>query len=363
MLEPKIIPLANASFSKSIARETPRIGIDTEFNREKTFFAEFCLLQVSTEDKIFCLDPFSSSNFENKQQKEILKQMSKIQWVLHSGRQDLEVIFQNYNLLPKYLFDTQIAAGFIGLSSQIGYANLIKELFNVELEKAYTRADWSQRPLPKALIKYAADDVRYLLPAYEFLSKRLESLGRLEWVVEDSSLLLNTNHYTNLPNNAVHRIKGTNKLSGKHWSTAYNLAKWREKEAIATNTPRQWVLSNQAILKISTFLPKSLDNLSKIDKLSTPIFRKYGAHFIKIIQNSKSPESNNQKEIKFDEREKKILKRMTLEVKIFSKELNIAAELIATKKDLINLIKNKKKSSLLIGWRKKQIGNRLLELL
>ena len=153
-----------------------RIGLDTEFMREKTFYPQLCLLQIATDDGIYCADPLNRDDLDSFWQK-----LMACQWVVHSARQDIEVLYHSSNLMPKALFDTQIAAALLGFAPQIGYAGLVKDLFGVELAKSHTRADWTKRPLPAAALEYAAEDVEYLLPAYEILTERLGKLGREGW--------------------------------------------------------------------------------------------------------------------------------------------------------------------------------------
>jgi len=149
------------------------LGVDTEFVREKTFFAQLCLLQVATPDRIYCVDPLAGNSMQAFWEESFRKT-----WVVHSARQDIEVVFQGAGAMPGDLFDTQIAAGLLGMQPQIGYAGLVKALFDVDIPKTHTRADWSQRPLPDALLEYAVEDVEHLLPAWELLVERLEKAGR-----------------------------------------------------------------------------------------------------------------------------------------------------------------------------------------
>jgi ribonuclease D len=146
-----------------------QLGVDTEFMREKTYFAQLCLVQISTRDSIFCVDPLVKNS-----QTEFWKQLLSSSWVVHSARQDIEVVSQTVDAMPSKIFDTQIAAGLIGMPAQVGYAGLVKELFDVTMAKSHTRADWTRRPLAEAVLDYAAEDVEYLLPAADILSEKLD---------------------------------------------------------------------------------------------------------------------------------------------------------------------------------------------
>ena len=162
-------------------QQQEQIGVDTEFMRERTYFAQLCLTQISTPDEIWCVDPLS-----DHPQDAFWKEMLTHDWVVHSARQDIEVIYQLAGAMPESIFDTQVAAGLLGFPAQVGYAGLVKELFDVEIHKSHTRADWTKRPLRKEYLEYAAEDVEYLLPACEILTQRLEEKGRIAWACEDS---------------------------------------------------------------------------------------------------------------------------------------------------------------------------------
>ena len=185
----------------------PFLGVDTEFIREKTFFAQLCLLQVSLPDSVYCVDPLAGNPMQS-----FWKESFRKTWVVHSARQDIEVVFQASGAMPADLFDTQIAAALLGMQPQIGYAGLVKELFDVDIPKTHTRADWSQRPLPDELLHYAVEDVEYLLPACELLGERLEKAGRKAWAEEDSRLLLDESLYALDETQAIQRLKGAQEL-------------------------------------------------------------------------------------------------------------------------------------------------------
>ena len=229
------------------------LGIDTEFIREKTFFAQLCLVQIATPNRIYCVDPLAGNSIQSFWEETFRKT-----WVVHSARQDIEVIFQLSGAMPKTLFDTQIAAGLLGMQPQIGYAGLVKELFGVEIPKSHTRADWSQRPLPDALLHYAVEDVEYLLPAYEILAERLEKAGRKEWAEQDSAMLLDESLYAFDDTQAIQRLKGARNLRGRRRYAAERLAVWREAEAARRDRPRQWILRDSVLLEIAQKLPGTM---------------------------------------------------------------------------------------------------------
>ena len=212
------------------------VAIDTEFIRERTYYPELCLLQIATDETVVaidCLAPISLQPlFES-----LLG--SRSSWVLHSARQDLEVLCQRSGHLPMRLVDTQLASALLGFPLQIGLQGMLAEILGVTIDKEHTRADWSRRPLADALLRYALDDVRHLLPAWHELEARLIDAGRLAWFEEDCARLLATPLEPDAAT-IFERTKGAGNLKGRQRSAALALVGWRESRAQQRNRPRRW---------------------------------------------------------------------------------------------------------------------------
>lgn len=335
-----------------------RIGVDTEFMREKTYFAELCLVQLATPDRVWCVDPMTGDSLDA-----FWAHACDRTWVVHSARQDIEVVFQTAGRMPAALFDTQVAAGLLGMQPQIGYAGLVKELFSVSIAKSHTRADWTQRPLPDELLHYALEDVEYLLPAYELLAERLEKAGRLSWVQQDSALLLDESLYCTDVSQAVYRLKGAKNLRGRQRAAAEGLARWRESEALRLNRPRQWILRDRVLLDMATRMPASKKALRGIENLPGKVLQRAGDRLVDIIVNSgndrhyrPSPAPN--------EEQKRIMKAMQAIVAECADKLALSAEIIAPRKELSAVILNRDTDSRVFrGWRREVVGEKLLALL
>jgi ribonuclease D len=335
------------------------IGVDTEFMREKTFFSQLCLVQISTDDEIYCVDPLTDAASYD-----FWQGVNSCTWVLHSARQDIEVVYQTAEFMPASIFDTQIAAGLLGFAPQMGYGGLVKELFDVELAKSHTRANWTTRPLPEEYLQYAAEDVEYLLPAYEELKTRLDKLGRLHWAESDSQLLLDPDLYDIDPNKAISRLKGARNLRGRRRSAAMRLAAWRESEALQRDRPRQWIMRDNVLVDIAYKLPQNEKELGSIDELSPKLLQRAGSDIVAEIAKSSDDDSDYRPPGPPDEDQKVLLKEMQAIVAECAKDLGIAAETIASKKELSNvIIGGSRESRVFSDWRDVLIGQRLAQLL
>lgn len=335
-----------------------RIGVDTEFMREKTYFAQLCLVQLAVPEEIWCVDPLNGEDLG-----EFWAGLCSRTWVVHSARQDIEVIFQTASRMPQALFDTQVAASLLGMQPQIGYAGLVNELFSVELPKSHTRADWTRRPLTAELLRYAVEDVEYLLPAFEVLSERLDKAGRMTWAEQDSALLLDESLYSTDVSQAIGRLKGARNLRGRQRAAANGLAQWREAEALRMNRPRQWILRDRALLNMATRLPSSRRALQDIEKIPGKVLQRAGDQLLEIIAKSEN-DRNYRPPVAPNERQKRLLKAMQQMVAECAEKLSLSAEIIAPRKELAAAILNSNTDSRVFrGWRRELVGEKLLGLL
>jgi len=334
-----------------------RVGLDTEFMRERTFYAQLCLVQIATPRRIYCADPLAGGNLDS-----FWQALCGCEWVLHSGRQDLEVVYQTSGRMPAALFDTQVAAGLLGMPPQLGYAQLVSSLFGVELAKGHTRADWSQRPLSNDMLDYAAEDVAYLLEAAVILIDRLEALGRLSWAMEDSAELLDTSLYEFHPADAVDRLKAARNLHGRTRRAAVRLATWREKRAQEADRPRQWILKDATLVELAVSNPKTQAQLAAVPGLPAATARRAGRELLAEIRAAEDETDDYVPPGRPTEKQKSTLKRMQAEVGRIAEELGIAAEGLAPRKELAAAMLGDAGGRVFRGWRRELLGNRLLEL-
>lgn len=336
-----------------------RIGVDTEFMRERTYFAQLCLTQIATPDEIWCVDPISGHP-----QDAFWDEMLTHDWVVHSARQDIEVIYQTAGSMPSSIFDTQVAAGLLGYPAQMGYAGLVKELFEVEIHKTHTRADWSKRPLRPEYLEYAAEDVEYLLPAHEILAQRLEEKGRLDWAREDSLWLLDPVLYDIGDSQAIDRLKGARNFRGRRRAAATRLAGWREAEAIKRNRPRQWIMRDNVLLDIAYKLPESEKAMADIQGVPPKLVKRVGHQLLELVTASANDDRNYSPPQAPNEGQKALLKEMQARVTACAENLDVSPETVASKRELSAvIISGNRNSRVFNGWRADLIGDDLRSLL
>ncbi len=348
---------------RDIAKE-PWIALDTEFLREKTYYPQFCLLQIATPNWVACIDPLALTDLN--QLFDVIYRPGIVK-VLHSSRQDLEIFFQLTGRVPSPVFDTQIAAPLLGFQENPGYAMLVSSFLNVNLSKAHTRTDWTIRPLSQAQIQYAADDVIYLCKIYQIMCERLENLGRLHWLDNDFKQLNDTELYQISPSNAWLKIKGKNKLTGKQLSIVQALCEWRESTAQTVNKPRNWLVRDDMLLELAKLQPSNVAELAKVRGINERLVNRYGRAICELINQAKQrapiPLHENGKPPKRTQQQEAVVDVLTAVVRIRAEENSLNPIVLATRKDLEKLIHGDKDNPLLHGWRFTMVGEELQCLL
>jgi ribonuclease D len=344
------------------------IGLDTEFLREKTYFAQLCLVQLSAGDDAWCIDTVELGGDGGHAALAPLQAVladASITKVMHAARQDLEVLWPHVGVL-RNVFDTQLAAALCGAPAQIGYAALVHDLLGVQLPKSETRTDWSRRPLSEAQLRYALDDVRYLRPAAELLRTRLVAADRWGWFEEDSAGAAGAAaSFEVRPEEAWLRLKGFAPLDEHRRRLAQALAAWREQRAMQSDRPRGWLLPDAALRDIVLRVPRNPAELARIDELPDGIRNNSGDQILQIVGAAEVPHpapalpARTRSEPELVARVQRL---MELARKIAT-ELRIASEVLATRRDVEQLAAGAEDVAPLQGWRRGVVGERLLAAL
>jgi ribonuclease D len=335
------------------------IGVDTEFLRERTFFPKLCLLQLSAAGQVWLIDTLRVGSLEALMPCLTAAQSRKL---IHAARQDLEAVYLTSKQVISPVFDTQIAAACIGLKPQIGYAELVKTLLDVTIPKGQTRTDWSMRPLSRAQLEYAADDVLHLEAIAAELSRRLGALGREHWVREDCSNLQDLSLYEPDAAFAWVRLRGMGQLAPAPRARARIIAVWREQAARARDLPRAWILSDAAIFSIAEANPRTAAELDAVQ----PLNEKLSGTLLDALDSSTGTALTDlepEQDSRPTPAQKALLERLIQTVDARAAELQVSAEVLAPRGELKSLAMGKRDSHALAGWRRQEIGTRLLELI
>lgn len=342
---------------------TAYFAIDTEFMREKTYYPQLCLIQVASDDHIACIDPLSVKDLQPLWDIIFDENIIKI---FHAARQDLELIYNLTKRIPKPIFDTQIAATLLGLGDQIGYATLVKAILNINLDKSQTRTLWNQRPLDNEQIKYAANDVRYLVQCYSLVIAQLTKKNRLDWLNNDFKQLSNSNLYDIDVQKTWLKVSGKQKLKGNALGVLQTLAAWREQTAQEKNLPKKWVMKDDILIGLAMKRPKNKAQLAKIRGLNTETISRSGNELISLINDTEhaNPDRPNIPG-KLSQDQDALVDSLMSVMRLRAFEEKVSPAMIANRKDLEQLLLEQDNSELAItqGWRKEVAGNSILAFL
>ena len=347
------------------AQNASVLAIDTEFLREKTYYAKLCLLQLATEDEVALIDPFRIRSLDPLLP---LFQDSAIVKLFHAAGQDLGILYHETGVLPEPIFDTQIAAALLGHTQQVGYASLVYSQCGVQLKKIDSFTDWSRRPLSQSQLEYAADDVRYLPQLYHSMKQELEKKGRLHWLDQDFAALSDPSQYETDERERYKRLKRVSQLSRRQLSAAREVTAWRELEAQHRDVPRKWVLTDEHIVEACKREARTVSELFMLrglsDRLSTRDARTVVTLIAKGLDSPESTWPDNSRSGRNEPNVDAQLDLMTALVRLRAKENDVAFPTLASHDDLVHLARGYTDGvQLLSGWRRALVGEELLDLL
>ena len=341
------------------AAAAPMYALDTEFHRERTYFPRLALVQLQWGTTNVLIDPLA---VDPRGLAPLLQSASLA--LLHACNQDLEVLQYAVGCVPARMFDTQLAAGFIGYSTP-SLASLVQSMLKVSLSKGDRLTDWMRRPLTQSQCDYARSDVAYLEQLHAGISSRLHELGRTSWVAEACEELRRRPWGENDPDSAWLRIKDARSLKGAARGAAQALAAWRERRAMATNVPLRRVMSDIALIGIAQALPGSTEALAHsrgVDDryLHGSIAREILGAVREGRERLVEPEPNGQEPL--DKRLRPAVTLVTAWIGELANQREINPTLVATNRDIVAFLAGGE-SRLSTGWRRELVGGDIERLL
>src|SRR6202045_1197454 len=342
----------------------PFVTVDTEFQRETTYYPKLCIAQIASSDEAIIIDALAEGIdltpfYDLMANEQVIK-------VFHAARQDIEICWHAAEVTPTPLVDTQVAAMVLGYGDSISYEQLVQRITGDSLDKSHRFTDWTRRPLAEAQLAYAVSDVTHLRDVYIRLAADLEERGRIEWMRDELKVLTSPDTYRMEPEHAWERLK-TRVRKPKELAVLIEVAGWREREARNRDVPRGRVLKDDVVGDIAIQAPTTMERLAGLRSLPRGFERsKWGEAIIEAVKRGlerdpktlprldrAKPVLNGQATVEL----LKVLLRMTAE------RHGVAAKVIATVDDLDRIAADDQADvPALRGWRRDLFGNQAIAL-
>ena len=343
------------------------ITVDTEFMRENTYWPELCLVQIADDKEAAAIDPLAPG-LDMSPLLDLLVDNEDVLKVFHAGGQDVEIIYNLTGKTPHPIFDTQIAMMAVSQSEQIGYSNLVESWLGFSIDKGARFTDWSRRPLTERQIEYAIGDVTHLSKIFPKLLKRLIKTGRGEWLDIEMEKLADPANYKSDPLTVWEKIRAPSRNPAV-LGRLRALAAWREAEAMDKNIPRGRIMRDETLADIASHPPREQHELAKVRGLSSGWKdNEIGRRLMQTLADAK-PLTETEMPARaprgapLGKEGALVADLLKLLLKIRSREIDIAARLLARSDDLEALAAGQRKNlAILEGWRFEQFGRDALEL-
>jgi ribonuclease D len=342
-------------------RQRPgRIGLDTEFIRERTYWPQLALVQMAVGEEILLIDPLIPGMTEALRpwltDTGILK-------IMHSASEDLVAFKCACDAMPRPLFDTQIGAALAGIGGGMGYQKLVAEITGVTLPKGETRSDWMRRPLSPAQLEYAADDVEYLFALHDAIDTRLQALDRRGWLEDDGERMIanveadDSEQWPHLSMRAAQFLEPEAQLR------LLRLLRWRDRQARQSDKPRSWILDNEVATTLARTPPADYEAMLRLFDRFPKAPRKLAQAVWQALNTPLDDEALAPQPLAPSESNKAALKRLQEAVASHAAALGLPDGLLASRKHLEALLESGQWPAALDGWRKTQLEPVLRPLL
>ncbi|MDQ6750636.1 MAG: HRDC domain-containing protein [Actinomycetota bacterium] len=356
------------------AREAGRLAIDTEFMSERHYQALLCLVQVAVADggeqqgvRTEVVDPLA--DIEPGPLAEALADPT-VEVIVHAGRQDVAILRRTWHTEVTNVFDTQVAAAFLGYGLQEGYKALVHRVLGVDVPatEAFTR--WDRRPLTDHQLEYARADAAHLLTLGRAMEDQLTAAGRLEWAREECRALEQSSDDRDV-DALFKRLPRAARLKARERAIAYALVRWREDVASELDRPAASVLADHVLVELARTAPSTPEQLAAARGLPAQTLHRRSRELLEAIRagTSTSPPAVHDEAPRPDARNAPLVALAQAVVRHRALKARIATELIATQADLAALVGDVRsgttdpRSRVLRGWRRDLVGDELLDLL
>ncbi len=342
------------------------VGLDTEFVSERTYRPLLCLVSLAWREGEALVDPLALDDLAP-----LGRALGRPECtvILHAGGQDLPLLARHLGLAPARVFDTQVAAAFLGYG-QIAYSRLVQAVLGVRLEGGSGFSEWARRPLSLQQLRYARDDARYLVPLYDALRAELERKGRLAWCEEECALMRERS-LAGPSGEPWEKVDGVRRLRPRQLAVLRELAAWREEEARRANVPAAYVMRDAALVALAQQAPRDAEGVGRVRGMTSGQLKRYLPAILAAVERGRGcprerwprPAESPQE----DPVERTGTDFLSSWVRRRAEEEGITPSLLATREDLSDLVRWRRGDRdelprVLQGWRRSLVGQDLLEL-
>jgi ribonuclease D len=275
-----------ASFKTMIQdlKQSPIIAVDTESNSLFAYQEQVCLIQFSTADNDYLVDPLA---IQDMSPLGVVFANPDIEKVFHAAEYDIFCLKRDFHFEFNNLFDTMVAARILGREHQ-GLGGVIKDLYGIELEKKYQRANWGMRPLKPGMLEYARFDTYFLINVRNQFRADLQEIDRWQLAQEDFARLCRISApQNNGEKERCWKVLGSNKFRPEQLAVLQALCAYREKRAKAVDLPVFKVLNNKTLLSIAKAMPETQQDMEQIPDLSIKLAKRIGPKLLRIVNNGR----------------------------------------------------------------------------
>ena len=350
----------------------PVVALDTEFHCEKRYWPDLFLIQIAADGiGPLAVDPLKVGDISSLAELFASEDVVK---VLHSARNDLAILFHDVSdFSVKNLFDSQIAAAFLGYGDQISLVNLVQSVTGVKARKKYSMSDWSARPLTEGQVEYALDDVRYLVKVYRTLSSQLKKKGRTNWFLGEQEMLLQPETYQISLEKLFSKARSAGKVKKVNFPLLWRLVCWREEAAREINRPRYFIARDHMLCRLALLAPGEVKAIESLRGLPGGFVEKYGEQIVEITVDCRRNPPRDVPSISMPRHDwgyaaRKDILRIFLKMK--SKSLDLSPSLLLPKESFESILENPPKNLKqlmgrddLTGWRKEALGPEMVDVL
>jgi len=336
-----------------------RVGLDTEFVRERTYWPQLALVQIAIADTILLVDPLVPGMTAALAPLLVDANVLK---VMHSASEDLVALKHACGVVPTPLFDTQIAAALSGVGAGVGYQRLVQDTLDVALQKGETRSDWLRRPLSPSQLEYAADDVCHLFALHDRLQARLHELGRSHWLIEDCARMISNAQRDELERWPHLSMRAAQYFDAPAQHRLLRLLRWRDLQARDSDRPRSWILDNELATLLARTPPANRLALQTQLDAHPKAPRKLGDALWHAL-NTPLHDETDAPPVRGDERDKQAMRRLQEAVSQRSAELGLPDGVLASRRWLESLLDSGEWPQALAGWRRGELETKLAPVL